>query len=438
MQNKAFDIALNELKEIIDGNDFLSYLITPVQRMPRYLLFFKELIKCTPPTHPDSNLVYYAFEKIEETTNSAEMQSERARQQTILYKLQEKLKKPSITIVDPSRRILYVKDVSIYYQKKESVATLYLCNDIIFIVQDQGKVAKLFYHSNVVNFHYNHIPGHFRSIKISTLINNENASSFSTSSSTNIKTVFPSLEFNITFYVLEDKSSFFDQLKRTQQAEFSKIPRNNILVWSLDAISDSIPSLYQHAAISNDQSIIFCGGIISRKAQISDFFTLDQQKVRETLLSQMATCEMGIIGRRRHTLTYMDNALYMIGGITNGKEVDTIMKFDINLKKWIHILPKFHDLRYGHTTVSYQGSLYVFGGKSKSSQAPPFIKINDKNVEVIKSKNQPISRFGHTSVVFRKKMYNRICCFTAFGVRRFLRKQISEPVKPTILCRFEV
>ena len=34
--------------------DLVSYLITPIQRLPRYALLIEQLIAATPPDHPDA------------------------------------------------------------------------------------------------------------------------------------------------------------------------------------------------------------------------------------------------------------------------------------------------------------------------------------------------------------------------------------------------
>ena len=45
-----------------------SFLITPVQRLPRYLLFLRELDELTPPTHPDREHVDSSYELLKSMT----------------------------------------------------------------------------------------------------------------------------------------------------------------------------------------------------------------------------------------------------------------------------------------------------------------------------------------------------------------------------------
>ena len=46
-----------------------SYLITPIQRIPRYVMLLHELKKATLPAHPDTPLLSLAVESIEEVAN---------------------------------------------------------------------------------------------------------------------------------------------------------------------------------------------------------------------------------------------------------------------------------------------------------------------------------------------------------------------------------
>ncbi len=45
--------------------DMRSYLITPVQRLPRYELLIRELLRCTPPTHCDHAALERILSQIE-------------------------------------------------------------------------------------------------------------------------------------------------------------------------------------------------------------------------------------------------------------------------------------------------------------------------------------------------------------------------------------
>lgn len=58
--NSTWRKALEELDEsvkLLDGLSLPSYLIMPIQRLPRYVLLIRDLLKQTPDTHKDFRLL---------------------------------------------------------------------------------------------------------------------------------------------------------------------------------------------------------------------------------------------------------------------------------------------------------------------------------------------------------------------------------------------
>lgn len=53
-----------KVKRVLKRQDLSSYLIAPVQRLPRYVLLLKELLKCTPEDHEDYNDIKQALDGI--------------------------------------------------------------------------------------------------------------------------------------------------------------------------------------------------------------------------------------------------------------------------------------------------------------------------------------------------------------------------------------
>eukprot|EP01133_Synstelium_polycarpum_P011899 gene11899-13864_t len=65
--NQLFDDSVTNFEVIqdsVNGLDLYSYLIMPIQRIPRYLLLLKEVVKYTPNTHRDYSLLLQAKESI--------------------------------------------------------------------------------------------------------------------------------------------------------------------------------------------------------------------------------------------------------------------------------------------------------------------------------------------------------------------------------------
>jgi len=80
-KQSAFKAFLNtpRSKKALKRQDLTSFLITPVQRLPRYVLLLKEMVKCTPKDHADYNALQKALEgvtKIADTVNASKLQNE--------------------------------------------------------------------------------------------------------------------------------------------------------------------------------------------------------------------------------------------------------------------------------------------------------------------------------------------------------------------------
>ncbi|OHT12936.1 hypothetical protein TRFO_16974 [Tritrichomonas foetus] len=401
-QTRQFSAALAELQERLDGRDIMSYLITPVQRMPRYMLFMRELCKYTPTNHPDYFRIQYAMEMVEELTKNAESQSERAKQQTLLYQLQEKLKKQNITIVDAYRRIVKSYIIKIEVLKKEQPAILYLCNDLIMIIKEKGKNTSLLYKTKVTTFHYVPILGDFCSLMFLT-----------TSKENGYQQV------KLTFTSCDEYNDFMTCLMIQRNDQLKQIGNHRFLIWSLDAVSEMIPSMCKMSSVPGKDLIVFYGGVEGQQRKISSVFrTYDRDLLARSnaFVSKMTTTESGYNGRYGHTMTYLNGSLYLIGGYyieNNTKQFfSEIKKICILNGSWVTCFPRNKVNLVGHTCVVHGANLYIFGGKGEnkvlSSSVYEIDTINQKfteyNVSNLKCEIPP-PRCNHSAIVYQNKMY---------------------------------
>jgi hypothetical protein len=107
-----------------EGLDLMSYLIMPVQRVPRYLLLLKELQKYTPDTHPHAPSIRNAMSKIEKTAahiNETQRQNENA---SALLELQNRIHglPEELTLFQPHRRL--IRHGLLKVLKQENTATV--------------------------------------------------------------------------------------------------------------------------------------------------------------------------------------------------------------------------------------------------------------------------------------------------------------------------
>lgn len=401
-QNRAFVSCLTEFQQN-NGRDLSAFLITPVQRLPRYLLFLRELTRITPQIHPDSELLPLALKTIEKLNQETDCLTKQTKQQTILKEIEDKLKKYDITLVDPSRRIIMLVDVVLKDQKKVVQAQLCLCNDLVFFYVDHGKTAKLIYSQSLYVFHYLPITGEYSTIAIPYVHK--------------VKDQYERTEFTVSFSKLEEKMQFLDNIQYhfddfviSQEKKHKGKPINRQIYWNLNSISDSLPTIFQHSCISNRENVIFYGGISSSQRLIcSDFSSYRRQYLRNVPLSEMTTMESGIFGRRKCTFTYLNDYFYVIGGFVGSKEVSEMMRYDINTGKWHQFCIKQIINLHSHTCVPYKNMLYVYGGKSKENGYNSEIYLfntENQTMEIVNvTGEKPRPRAGHSAVVYNEKMY---------------------------------
>lgn len=68
-----------------------SFLITPVQRIPRYNLLIKEIVKYTWPNHPDYEDLLAAMDKIKEIAHYVNEKAREAENLTKIYTIQSNI-----------------------------------------------------------------------------------------------------------------------------------------------------------------------------------------------------------------------------------------------------------------------------------------------------------------------------------------------------------
>ncbi|EGC39000.1 hypothetical protein DICPUDRAFT_27726 [Dictyostelium purpureum] len=159
--NSIFDEIVNTFEIFQDSNnglDLYSYLIMPIQRIPRYLLLLKELIKYTPMNHPDYQMLINAKENIKRVAdhvNESKMVVENKRK---ISSIQESISQIPFNLMDKERT--YIREGFLEIEdtfKKDSY--FFLFSDILLYVkykpsEETGKEFKfkeIFYLDQVVD-----------------------------------------------------------------------------------------------------------------------------------------------------------------------------------------------------------------------------------------------------------------------------------------------
>jgi len=109
---------LNEKKQEAKGFDLFSYVIKPVQRLCKYPLLLRELLKFTPNTHPDYKDLQEAYTKIEAAVlhvNEAKRKKENGSKMIAINQL---FGDESLNLLQPSRYFIKEGEVEKYKEKK--------------------------------------------------------------------------------------------------------------------------------------------------------------------------------------------------------------------------------------------------------------------------------------------------------------------------------
>jgi len=116
-----------------------SFLIAPVQRIPRYVLLLEEVRKFTKLDHPDRKNIEDAIagiKKIAALVNETKGDLDRTNDVTRVYTLLEQ--KPA-ELIQPHRRLMKEGEVLMYIEKRRNKPRFfYLFNDILLITKKKA------------------------------------------------------------------------------------------------------------------------------------------------------------------------------------------------------------------------------------------------------------------------------------------------------------
>jgi hypothetical protein len=87
------------------SNDLASMLVTPVQRIPRYVMMLKDLLKLTSPQHPDYNNLLKAVKIMTDTTVLVDRKAEDAKNAQKVLEVADSIVDSPLSIVQPNRKV---------------------------------------------------------------------------------------------------------------------------------------------------------------------------------------------------------------------------------------------------------------------------------------------------------------------------------------------
>jgi hypothetical protein len=132
---------------------FASYLITLVQRLPRYCLFVGELKKFTPPLDPDHTLLSAAYNAVRALTEHVDAETNRAIAFGKINDLSIRLGNPrDFVLFELGRR--HIADFPVTLSKRGGAGVLHIFTDSIFLSQKDGRREMGLVFQLMRHFHY--------------------------------------------------------------------------------------------------------------------------------------------------------------------------------------------------------------------------------------------------------------------------------------------
>jgi len=192
-------------------------------------------------------------------------------------------------------------------------------------------------------------------------------------------------------------------------------PLNDIVVYDFSSSSFStvttiasvvsFTARYYHSATLINTYIFVIGGV-GNNIYMNDVSVYNMAIKSWALL---ATTGSTFIPRAHHTATYYNNVIYVIGGY-NGGIFNDVMSLSIVTKSWTTVSTTgTFTARYGHSAANFGSNIYVIGGKG-SSAAPVIDAINVFNILTSTWSAVPYTtptplRYLHSSIQYNGVIY---------------------------------
>ena len=393
-KSKDFETKLKDLATKNSKDSLTAYLITPVQRMPRYILFLRELLKSTPPSHPDFAMLASAASKLEEVTKQIDSASVAAENNAKLLTIQNKLQ-GHFSVIHPSR--IFISCTPILVKKpKTSSGNIYLFNDLVLITRE-GKGFEIFVFKKKL-------------LKFKFIIKTK----------TKEFCIINSTKGKISFSFLDDKSSsnFVQKLNEIKEEAYTKEGViNKIFKFNISSFQPKslFHKIYGHCSLQYDKNIYIFGG------EKDGAYSSEIKIIHESEEEEVLDFKIGIPGRKYHAMamiTINNNLfIYIFGGMEgNDKYLNDFWLFDTKSKNCVQLKSNNSpEPRCGHTLTYYNNKLYLFGGRNKKNTFNDFwiydIRARSWEQTACKNRYSPSPRAFMTAdlvnerIVFHGGMY---------------------------------
>lgn len=386
-----------EMAQQLKGRDLASYLITPVQRIPRYLLFLRELSKLTPKNHPDYLYLSQAVQTMTNLTQEIDRKTETAEKQNVLYNIQLR-NYTDFVYCAPARKVIKIYDTIIKSRSLEG--NLVVCDDYVFLIDKPDMYCR--FRAPLDAF-----PVDFLKDGLSFKVLN-------TDEPDNL------VETTVQMNSKEELEEFQKYINDASINNFNSTSGDNeSILWEVSPLTERAPRLCKHSGVyvknKEEEYYLFYGGYtVKSDEHVDDTVetrTITYQRNNTiycfTPPDQFKEISSGIPGRYNHRLVYVNNKFFIIGGSPSSQ---TFYVYDNNQQGeqlgWRKVNAPELDLT-GHAAVQHQNRIYIYGGTPFKDDV---YELNTDNYS-LKTYNdfpegqKPEQRTNHSAVIYNNKLY---------------------------------
>ena len=382
----SYKSMMKKLQAECGDRDLASYLITPIQRMPRYILFLRDLVKVTRKDHPDYDLISIAFNEIDKVTKEIDVKSNEAKLQKRLLSLQENVKE-QLNFINNRSKLITEMQVTVTDKQDRKNGYLLLFDDYIIILKEGSKGnEKLVFDSELKIFPY--IPG---SIGEATIVIDTSEKGYS-------KRIFKTHESYVIDFGSQEK---WEEFYTTYRKRLQGIMLTSKAKIALEFTNARLPPEFQafsgHRAIRVSHRVYIFSG-----KNLNTINSLSIKDKSENPSYGFNKIEMNLPALRGPCMTTISHSLCIISMMS----LHVIEARTNNLTT--QTITGSFTPRLDATVVSYNGQLYVFGGKSINGDFLGDLQMiapDTSESEEIRTENGPSPRYSHSACLIDHKMY---------------------------------
>jgi N-acetylneuraminic acid mutarotase len=193
------------------------------------------------------------------------------------------------------------------------------------------------------------------------------------------------------------------------------IPQKVDELWEYDFISSAwtqktsgATGRNHHSAVVYDGKIYIFGGKDNRDITLNDLW--EHNITTDTWIQKKSAPA----ARREHSAVAYNKKMYIFGGTDNTDNIsDALWEYDFTGNNWTQKVGAPFSIA-GHSAVVYDGRMYVFGGGGYFDAGKTLVLFNDIWkydfegdiwAQETTSGTPPSERYGHSSVVYNRRMY---------------------------------